>query len=99
MEENFYKKNVKTFALTIIFIIIFTIVLISSIKIIKGYKLLGKEICTCRNEMHSALGGAISMNACTICKDDFTTVGSSKELCNSCAKLTNRCDNCGKLEK
>lgn len=98
--KNFVKNFAKKiFSLIIALLIICIIVCIFSFKPIKGYILLGNKHCTCKYESHSSLGGAIWPNECKICKNDFTTFGSSKELCNSCAESTNRCDNCGKLEK
>lgn len=65
----------------------------------KGYKNFGYDYCTTDHSMECG-GDAFTDWTCKICATVATNPDTNvPELCNNCAKITGRCNYCGKLKK
>lgn len=64
----------------------------------KGYEVFGSDYCTGNHDVNGA-GDAFTDWECKICGKKNTNPDTNvPEICFDCARITNRCYECGKLE-
>lgn len=65
----------------------------------KGYQVFGYDYCTTDHSFEGG-GDAFTEWQCKICgKTAMNPDTNVPVICNNCARITNRCNKCGKLEK
>ena len=66
--------------------------------IARGYEIFGEEYCDCVFKGPELSGCAITSHKCKICEKEFEHPSTATPIiCSSCAEITGRSQECGKL--
>ena len=91
------KKMSKKKKVLIIILVVVAVYIATTIpyRIIKGNKVYGDELCAKKGKHNMPMPAIVSEWQCQICGWTGMSGGKHFEICDLCAFITNRCEECG----